>query len=167
MRPRLHTLGLTALLAAISAATLTAGPATAADFPPADSGYHTYAEMVADIHAVADAHPDIVDLFSIGKTYKGRDIWAAKISDNVADDEAEPEVLFDGLHHAREHTSLEMTLKILHWLADGDGVDQRITDIVTSREVWIIFSVNPDGAEFDIKNGEYHLWRKNRQPTPG
>ena len=141
--------------------------AAADEFPVGWEGYHTYAEMVADIHAVADAHPDIVDLFSIGKTYKGRDIWAAKISDNVADDEAEPEVLFDGLHHAREHMSLEMTLKILHWLADGDGVDQRITDIVTSREVWIIFSVNPDGAEFDIKNGEYHLWRKNRQPTPG
>jgi hypothetical protein len=63
--------------------------------------------------------------------------------------------------------SLEMTLKILHWLVDGYGADQRITDIVDGREVWIVFSVNPDGAEYDIRNGEYHLWRKNRQPTPG
>ena len=79
----------------------------------------------------------------------------------------EPEVLFDGLHHAREHMSLEMTLKFLHWLVDGYGSDQRITDIVDGREVWIIFAVNPDGAEYDIKDGEYQLWRKNRQPNPG
>ena len=27
--------------------------------------------------------------------------------------------------------------------------------------------MNPDGATFDIKNGHFHFWRKNRQPTPG
>ncbi len=167
MRPRLRTLGLTSLLAALSAATLTAGPAAAADFPPADSGYHTYAEMVADIQAVADAHPDIVDLFSIGKTYKGRDIWAAKISDNVGDDEAEPEVLFDGLHHAREHITLEQTLDLLHYLADSYGSSQRVTEAIDSREVYIIFALNPDGAEYDIGGDPYRAWRKNRQPTPG
>jgi hypothetical protein len=30
-------------------------------------------------------------------------MWAAKISDNVTTDEDEPEVLFIGQHHAREH----------------------------------------------------------------
>ena len=139
----------------------------ASEFPVGWEGFHTYAEMVTDIQAVAAAHPDIVSLFSIGTSYKGRAIWAAKVSDNVATDEAEPEVLFDGLHHAREHMSLEMTLKILHWLAGGYGSDSRITNIVDTREVWIIFSVNPDGAEFDIKDGRYHLWRKNRQPNVG
>ena len=139
----------------------------ASEFPVGWEGFHTYAEMVTDIQTVAAAHPDIVSLFSIGTSYKGRAIWAAKVSDNVATDEPEPEVLFDGLHHAREHMSLEMTLTILHWLAGGYGSDSRITNIVDTREVWIIFSVNPDGAEFDIKDGHYHLWRKNRQPNAG
>ena len=94
---------------------------SAADFPPYDSGYHTYAEMVADIKATQAAHPDIVALRSIGKSYQGRDLWVAKVSDNVNVDEAEPEVMFDGLHHAREHLSLEQTLAILHWLTDGYG----------------------------------------------
>src|SRR3712207_1877478 len=76
--------------------------ARAADFPSSDSRYHSYAEMVSEIKAVAAANPSIVRVFSIGKSYQGRDIWAAKISDNVATDEAEPEVLFDALHHARE-----------------------------------------------------------------
>ena len=34
-------------------------------------------------------------------------------------DEPEPEVLFDSLHHAREHLSLEQNLALLRWLTDG------------------------------------------------
>ena len=146
-----------------------AAPASAAatDFPAGHHGYHTYAEMVADVAATAAAHPDIVQRFSIGTSYQGRTIWAVKISDNVAVDENEPEVLFDGLTHSDEHMGLEMTLHIMHWLADGYGHDSRITKIVNTREVWIVLAVNPDGAEYDISGGHFHFWRKNRQPTPG
>src|SRR6476661_8379975 len=52
-------------------------------YPPSDSRYHDYPEMVKHIHAVVAAHPDIVKLFSIGKSYKGRTLWAAKVSDHV------------------------------------------------------------------------------------
>ncbi len=143
-----------------------ASPALAAsEFPPGYEGFHTYAEMSAEVAAVAAAHPGIVQRLSIGTSHKGRQLWAAKISDNVATDEAEPEVLFDGLHHGDEHMSLEMTLRILHWLADGYGTDQRITSIVNTREIWIVFAANPDGAEFDIRDGRFHHWRKNRQPN--
>jgi hypothetical protein len=75
--------------------------------------------------------------------------------------------MFDGTHHSDEHMATEMTLHILHWLTDGYGVDPRITNIVNTREIWIVFLVNPDGAEYDIANGRFHSWRKNRQPTPG
>ena len=154
-------------IALVVPAVAPAGALAASDFPVGWRAFHTYPEMVADIHAVAAAHPDIVRVFSIGQSYQGRQLWAAKVSDNVNTDENEPEVLFDGLHHSDEHMGLEMTLHILHWLADGYGSNTRITNIVNSREVWIIFAVNPDGATFDIKNGHFHFWRKNRQPTPG
>jgi carboxypeptidase T len=139
----------------------------AADFPGYDSAYHSYAEMVAEIQAAQAAHPDIVQIHSIGKSYQGRQLWVAKVSDNVATDENEPEVMFDSLHHAREHLSLEQTLAILRWLTDGYGSDARITNIVNTREIWIIFAVNPDGAEYDLTGSPYRGWRKNRQPTPG
>jgi carboxypeptidase T len=149
-----------------------AGPTAAANFPAKDSRYHTYAEMVTEINAVAAAHPDIVAIQSIGKSYQGRDIWTAKISDNVATDEAEPEILFDALHHAREHLTLEQALYTLHLLADGYGTDATVTNLVDAREVWIIFAVNPDGAERDLgcpKSAKppYCAWRKNRQPNAG
>ena len=140
---------------------------SASEFPAGYTDFHSYTEITAETAAVAAAHPDIAQRFSIGKSYQGRELWAMKISDNVATDENEPEVLFDGSHHADEHMAAEMTLRIMHWLVDGYGSDSRITNIVNSREVWIVFLVNPDGAEYDISGGRFHLWRKNRQPTPG
>lgn len=141
--------------------------AFALDFPPADSAYHNYTEMSNEVAQVAAAHPSIVSEFSIGKSYENRDIWAVKISDNVGVDESEPEVLFVGLHHAREHLTVEMTLYILHQLVDNYGTDPRITNIVNSRETYIVFDLNPDGGEYDVLNGTYHSWRKNRQPNNG
>jgi carboxypeptidase T len=157
----------TALLTAALTLGIAPASAAAADFPVGWEGYHTYAEMVADVAATAAAHPDIVQRLAIGTSYQGRTIWAVKISDNVAVDENEPEVLFDGLTHSDEHMGLEMTLHIMHWLADGYGHDPRITSIVNNREIWIVLAVNPDGAEYDISGGKFHFWRKNRQPTPG
>jgi carboxypeptidase T len=135
------------------------------DFPPEDARYHNYNEMVADVTAVEAAHPNIVNMFSIGQTAEGREIWAAKISDNVAVDENEPEVLFDGMHHAREHLTVEMTLYILHLFADNYGRVRRITSLVNNREIYVIFQMNADGGEYDIQGGNYHYWRKNRQVT--
>jgi uncharacterized protein (UPF0333 family) len=136
-------------------------------FPPADSAYHDYAEMVADLQQVAFNHPDIFSLFSIGLTYEGRTVWAGKISDNVGVDEDEPEVLLTHHQHAREHLTVEQALYTLHMLTDEYNVDPRITNIVNNREIWIVFDMNPDGGEYDIATGAYASWRKNRQPNSG
>jgi hypothetical protein len=137
------------------------------DFPIPDADYHNYAEMTADVQATAAAHPSIVQLFSIGTSYQGRELLAAKISDNVGQDEDEPEALFVGLYHAREHLTVEMQLYLLHLLADNYGLagQEQITGLVDSREIYLIFELNPDGGEFDIASGNYRFWRKNRQPN--
>jgi carboxypeptidase T len=168
MHHRVSRLAIVLAVAFSGAFPLVAAPSVAAaDFPSYDSGYHTYAEMVAEIKATQAAHPDIVAIRSIGKSYQGRDIWVAKVSDHVNIDEAEPEVMFDSLHHAREHLSLEQNLALLRWLTAGYGTDPRITNIVNTREIWIVFAVNPDGAEYDLTGSPFRSWRKNRQPNPG
>jgi hypothetical protein len=155
-------------VAALGFLLLTPGSALAwAEFPRGYEGYHSYSELTALTKSVAAAHPAIAQRFSIGKSYLGRELWAMKISDNVGTDEGEPEVLFDGGHHADEHMGVEMVIRIMRWLVDGYGTDTRITNIVNGREVYLVFSVNPDGADYDIRQGRFHYWRKNRQPTPG
>ncbi len=142
-----------------------AAPAAAAepDFPASNSGYHNWPEMVAEVKQAAIDYPSIVSVFSIGKSYQGRDIWMAKVSDNVADDEAEPEVLVDALHHAREHLTTEQALAMLRWLTTGYGSDATVTRLVDTREIFIIFALNPDGMRYDLTGSPYRAWRKNRQ----
>jgi hypothetical protein len=143
----------------------------AAEFPPGYSGYHDYAETMDDINSVIANHPGIVTKQAIGQSYQGRTIWAVKISDNVDQDENEPEVLFEHLHHAREHITVEQALEIIYLLADNYGtasaLGERVTSIVDSREIWIIPMVNPDGSEYDISTGSFQNWRRNLQPIPG
>jgi carboxypeptidase T len=140
--------------------------ARAADFPSADSQYHNYAEMAAEVQSTATAFPNIVTpRFSLGTSYQGRQIYAVKVSDNPNADEAEPEVLFTANQHAREHLTTEMALYILRELTSKYATDPRIKNIVDNRETWIVFMVNPDGVEYDIATGSYRMWRKNRQPN--
>jgi carboxypeptidase T len=137
------------------------------NYPAYDSGYHSPRELAVAIQTIERQHRDIVRLITIGKSYQGREIWAAKISDNVAVDEDEPEVLIDALHHAREHLTVEQALYLFQVLAGDYSKDATVKRLVDSREIWIIFALNPDGWVYDLDGGTYVGWRKNRQPNPG
>ena len=136
------------------------------DFPPGDQGYHTYAEMVAEVQAIAAAHPSTVHLFSLGTSYEGRDLIGARVSDDATDNLSEPGVFYVGQHHAREHLTVEVVLSILNlYAATKPHTSNKISKLVHTRQIYIVPSLNPDGAEYDIAGGSYHFWRKNRQPN--
>jgi murein tripeptide amidase MpaA len=153
------------LLASL-AVLLTPASVAAANEPSGYEYFHTYAEVKAEIDDAVAAHPQIAQRFSMGTSYEGREIWGIKISDNAALDEDEPEVLVHAQIHGNERASGEMALYLLGLLVDGYGTDPRITDIVESRETWIVPMANPDGAEYDMSDGVFRRWRKNRQPIP-
>lgn len=127
----------------------------------------TPAELEAHLDAAVASSPAIARKLSIGQSHQGRPIWAIKVSDNVGRDENEPEVVVMGQIHAREWMSQNLALYLLDTLLAGYGSDARIRDIVDGREIWIIPTLNPDGAEYDINGGTLRQWRKNRQPIPG
>ncbi len=137
------------------------------DFPPSDSLFHNYAETNAELNQIVADHPSIAQLFNIGTSYEGRTMYGVKISDNVATDENEPEILFNGNQHAREHLTTEQALYLANILTNEYGSTSQITNLVNGREFWIIPMVNPDGVEYDIATGSYRSWRKNRQPNTG
>ncbi|MBU1936483.1 hypothetical protein KKG05_03725, partial [bacterium] len=46
-------------------------------------GYHTYAEIVAELDSIHAHYPTITTAkFSIGQSIEGRDLWCMKVSDN-------------------------------------------------------------------------------------
>lgn len=134
------------------------------DFPLNDSDFHNYKELTDSLSELAKSHPDLVELTSIGKTYENRDIWALRISTDLSTSHQKPAVVFMGGHHAREHLSVEVPLLLAqHLVKKFDEGDQRVGSLLRSREVHIIPLVNPDGAEYDVEDGSYKWWRKNRR----
>lgn len=154
-------------LAAWSDGELTLPPTGEPTYPSYDSRYHDYGEMLTEIRVAQAAYPDLVRVSSIGKSAQGRDIWMAKVSDNVTVDENEPEVLVDALHHSGEHLTVEQALYLLRTLTHDYASDPTVHRLVDSREIWIVFAVNPDGWAYDLTGNPYRGWRKNRQATPG
>ncbi len=134
-------------------------------FPIGYGGYHNYGKLIAELDSIAAARPDQVAVSSYGQSAEGRPLPLVKISDAVRTDQDEPEVLFSCAQHAREHLTVEMCLHIVRRLAQGYGTDPAITQLVKSREIWVMPIANPDGAEYDISTGLFALWRKNRQPA--
>ncbi len=135
--------------------------------PPAEPGppdaglYHTYDEITRDLQVLQNAHPAIAKVFDLGKSVENRTIWAMKISDNVAQEEQEKEVLFIGGHHAREWIAVDVPFLLAKYLLDNYQNNERIKNLVDNGEIWIIPLLNPDGHQYTITNNR--LWRKNRR----
>ncbi len=72
--------------------------------------------------------------WSIGLSLEGNDLWAFRMSDNPGTDEDEPEICFDGLHHANEIMGLEVTMMLAEYLAElYYAGDPEIVDLVNER----------------------------------
>ena len=128
------------------------------DFPPADSAFHNYSEVIAELNQTAADHPSLVTISSIGPSLLGRQLWAAKVTNGTG---VKPVAFICGLHHAREHLTVEVALALLKKLTDEYATNPTIKGLVDSLEIWIVPMVNPDGGEQDISTGSYQYWRKN------
>ncbi|GAA4317952.1 hypothetical protein GCM10023184_01860 [Flaviaesturariibacter amylovorans] len=137
-------------------------------------GYFTYNEMVAEMQALVAAYPTIASLQTIGTSEQGRVIYGIKISDNVALDESEPEVLYTALQHAREAIGGTSMIFFMEWVCENYSRDFKVQELVNNREIFIIPCVNPDGYAYNYSGASASypttgggLWRKNRRTLPG
>lgn len=132
--------------------------------------WFNYDETVEELNLLHEEYPSITtEPVSIGLSHEERDIWMIKISDNPDLDENEPEVLFDGLHHAREIMSLELALYYARYLCENYRVDSLASHLVDEREIYFVPIVNPDGLVYNelIRPEGGGMWRKNRSENAG
>jgi len=110
-----------------------------------DGVFHTYQQLRDTMAIIAQNHPDICRLDTIGHSYNGNLILAMKISDNVDAMEGEPRICFDCSIHGNENNGCEIGLYAIIQLVSGYGVDPDITRWVNEREIWFVPMDNPDG----------------------
>jgi predicted deacylase len=139
----------------------------AAPESPVPPGYLTLSEIMTELYLKESTYPAIakvVDLtakYGTPPTFEGRHIYALKISDNVAQDEDEPNFMMVAEHHAREINTPVVALDAIERFTTQYGIDPTITSLVDAHEIWIAPLWNPDGYEyvFNVNN----FWRKNRR----
>jgi len=127
-----------------------------------DAGlYHTYAEINNELQQLESTFPQLAKVVVLGKSVENRSIRAIKISDNVASDENEPQILFVGGHHAREWISVDVPFLLAKYLLENYAGNTRIKNLVDRSEIWILPLLNPDGHVYSVDKNR--LWRKNRR----
>lgn len=108
--------------------------------------YPTHDQITAKLKAAVAKQPNIMKLFSIGKSVKGRELWVVKISDNVEKDETEPEFKYISSMHGDEITGRELTTFLIQEIAEKYGKDSELTNLINNTEIYIMPSMNPDGS---------------------
>ncbi|MER7043327.1 M14 family metallopeptidase [Streptomyces jumonjinensis] len=125
--------------------------------------------LKSEILAAAQANPQLTKAVSIGKTVKGQDILALKISKGAKKhrDGAKPATLYMSNQHAREWITPEMTRRLMHHYLANYGKDARITKIIDTTELWFVLSANPDGYDYSFTGTTERQWRKNLRDNDG
>ena len=109
--------------------------------------FHTYEEATALLRMWAARHPGLVDLYSVGQSLEGREIWQITITNEktgVATDK--PAFFIEGGRHAGEITGIEATLYFINHVLTNYGKDPAITKLVDTKALYAKPHNNPDGA---------------------
>ncbi|HOD17281.1 MAG TPA: M14 family zinc carboxypeptidase [Candidatus Cloacimonadota bacterium] len=137
-------------------AELLPNPSSQAEVTMRDSGqnaklwdsYPTYDAYVAQMYAFQTNYPALCQIIDAGTTVNGRKILFAKISDNVATHEAEPEVMYTSTIHGNETCGYVLMLRLIDYLLSNYNTDARVQNLVNNLEIWINPNANPDGTYY-------------------
>jgi murein tripeptide amidase MpaA len=113
--------------------------------------FYRYDELTATLQAWAEEAPQLYRVESVGKSYEGRDIWLATITNvETGPDTEKPGLLVDANIHSVEVTGCSAALHLIHRLLTGYGNDQKVTRALDTRTFYVIPRINPDGAELAL-----------------
>lgn len=134
-------------------------------------GFFTYNEMKQILDSMALLYPNLISVKQALSplSIEGRELWMVKISDNPNVDEAEPEVLYNSLHHAREAASLSQLIFYMWYLLENYATNPDIQATLNSTEMYFVPCVNPDGYVYNQTTNPNGggMWRKNRRINSG
>jgi carboxypeptidase D len=109
--------------------------------------YHDNARLQEFMQQLHDAYPTLTNLFSIGQSKRGVDLWVMEISKNAGTNEIEPEVKYISNMHGDEVVGRQLALYFMHYLCTQYGKPgmERVTALVNSTRIFILPTMNPDG----------------------
>lgn len=106
------------------------------------------------------------DLQSIGKSEKGRNLWAVKLG------KGNESILLIGAHHGREWLTSKLLLKMLQEYAQaykkGNNIGKYSPKLLDKVSIWFIPMINPDGVSIQQEDftglssyEKFSVWKMN------
>jgi murein tripeptide amidase MpaA len=128
--------------------------------------FYRYDELTEILESWAQERPELFRLGSIGRSYEGRDIWLATITNvETGADLEKPALLIEANIHAIEVTGATAALHLIHRLLSGYGSDERVTRALDTRVLYVVPRLNPDGAELALAERPRFV-RSSTRPWP-
>lgn len=106
--------------------------------------YPTPEQTIETMQALSRNCRGMLSLETIGNSVQGRPLVFARITSNRGSNK--PEFKYIANMHGDEITGREFMIWLLQDLCAGYGADSRITQLLDSVDIYIMPSMNPDGA---------------------
>lgn len=137
------------------------------------SSFRTPAQMNTALNTLVSTYTGKASLQTIGTSFESRPIQALKIEAS-APGPLKGDVVFIGLHHAREWLSAEACLYTADRLLHRYATDAALQQDMNNLRIWVIPALNQDGYAYTWSAGgsstpvsasNPRYWRKNRKPN--
>ncbi len=130
-------------------------------------GFLTIDQCYEHLDSMAAQYPGLITPRNAMEksSHNGRQMFWVRLSDNPAVNEDEPEVLYTGMHHAREPIGMAALIYYMYYLLENYNTDPDCRYIVDNFELYFVPIINVDGYAYNIQNNPNGggMWRKNRR----
>ncbi len=111
--------------------------------------FYDHAELTRSLKALERAYPSLLKVVSIGKSYEGRDLWAAVLtSPKGGPADRKPGYYIDGNIHGNEIQGGEVALYAVWYLLKNYGRTELATRLLDERIFYVVPTMNPDSRDY-------------------
>lgn len=119
------------------------------------SHYPDNAEVLEILRKWEKEYPNLVTLYSVGKSFEGRDIWQMTVTNKATGpDTDKPAMFLEGNRHSGEVTGTVSALYFAYRILSGYGRDPGITRLLDTSALYVKPRNNPDGAELYLETAQ-------------
>ncbi len=128
--------------------------------------YYTNEELNQRLQWLAEQHPQIMELGTLGKSYEGRDIPLVILTNRErGPDKEKPGFWIDGNIHATEVTASMAALYFVSRVVNEYGNDPSIRRLMDEQVFYVVPRLNPDGAALALADKPKYI-RSGTRPYP-
>ncbi len=129
------------------------------------SHYYKYDEVCKFLEATQKKYPKLISVSSMGKSYEGRDILIATLTNrDTGPDLEKPAYWIDANTHAGEVTGSAVALYTIDQYTSKYGKDPRITQLLDEHTLYILPRITVDGSEKYLTSPHYLRSSTRRYP---